>query len=1685
MQGSGAPAIELNRASLQHVHKLLQQLLKDANVPHVSKWEHSLIPILLRATDDVDPDVQGGDDMDIRSYVKLKKVPGGKPSDTAYISGLVFTKNVALKSMPRSIANPRILIITFPLEYTRSEQHFMSLDPVIRQEREFLENLIGRIAALKPHILLAQRNVSGLALELLTEANIATAFNVKPSVLEAVSRCTQAKIITSMDKLTSQPAELGSCENFEVRTFVSAGRKKTYIYLSGCPPALGCTIIIRGGDPPILTRIKRITEFMVYVVYSLKLETCLMRDEWGLIPSTAPDTTSTMSEEMSKSHSSTASKPHDSLELCRQKLEQGTQEGAQNNGDHPSSGLQKNNETPLVSSFERTESSDIPEDVPVPSFYKDLVEKHQTRILSASPFVKFMQPYLLMRARELERRVVYLKRLRDQDVSVEQTPEEKAKAQKFTLIQPDMLHASLAGTGKKVREILKAVHDSEYDKVLHTYETQKKQWVAYLSGNRNLFDPYAHQNIVVLFSQVSTTTSIPCSGPDLLAFSFYNEHESDQEFEPDCTLGQYVEDLCYRANDPCLSNACEKKMCEHHRQYVHGEGQVSVFVLPFPAKMRGMQNTILMWSQCKVCGVETPVTPMSSSTWKYSFGKYLELSFWSADVHARASICPHDLHRDHLRYFGYKDFALRIHYDAIELLDIVVPRLRITWKVDNVLRFRNEVYTRIEHRLTRFMVSIISRLKSINVDAVSPEYVEACRAEIEVLMKRANEEHSLLVKQLQERYNNSRHWETIPFNRALRAAQLKVEEWDNLFADFERKYLPSEKDITRLAALQLKKIVFDSDVSVTSVTATDDGVKAPPVEGTVDEQSGKLDTELRPAHGRRSTVLSPEKTQSVLQSVLAENSKTKVGQNGSGRRHSEALPSDPQLATRQSQKAESVQHLDLNLMSSAPEPEGSRATSMLSIGNVPSEAVSFDRSPTTTPETSPVTMRHPEANTTHPEDRTVRSATLYVPGPSETETLHQVYERSRSRRSSPALLRARSNPAVSSAASHGEPTANQHFGTGKPTALSINATSGSGSHLKPGASHLEKAAETNEKAVDKTLSERLGLSNLKSSKFGKGHSLIPRAIIKKGSRVSNLAKHFEQLSKEFEKERIRERKLQAAKHRQSRVYPLASSNPIVEVYKNVDEAVQERDSSEGIFYRGKPEVEETGGPVQTLEGMVQTNPADAPGEGFHRESTPGAVEDREAETETLATSRAVSEAEDGDDESDSDEASDEICLPQSPADLLRMSQEEIDLKVLPKHETTSLLKILTNFWAERSSSGWTALEYPLRASDHVFADCDIIVREDEPSSIIAFALDSQDYKTMLEEIQGHDESGTQQSEAEAIRVQSSDTQTDLLHSLLRKTGTHLKYQFQEGPAKMLCKIFFAEQFDAMRRKCGVSEQIVESLSRCMKWDSKGGKTKSLFLKTLDDRFVLKSLSPTETQSFLKFAPNYFQIMSEAFFHELPSVIAKMLGFYQIIIKNPVTGVEYNWFLLVMENLFYDRAPTRIFDLKGSMRNRKIQSTGERNEVLLDENMVEFIYESPLFAREHSKKLLRSSVHNDTLFLARQNVMDYSLMLAIDEKRKELVVGIIDCIRTYTWDKKLESWIKDRGFAGGGKNRPTVTSPKEYKKRFREAMGRYVLEAPNCWHQFKPSTAPKRMTPIQAAVEETEPDKGDLDLEGLT
>ena len=1647
MRGAAAPAIELNNASLRHVRKLLHQLLQDSNVPNVANWEKALIPILLRATDDVNPDVQNGDDIDIRHYVKLKKIPGGRPGDTAYVSGLVFTKNLALKRMPRSMSHPNILILTFALEYARHQQHFMSLEPVIRQEREFLQNLVNRIAALRPQLLLVERNVSGLALEFLEQANIATAYNVKASVLEAVSRCCQTRIISSVDKLAVKPAQAGKCASFYLKTYVNEGRKKTYMFLSGCAKELGCTIVLRGDNDATLAKMKRITEFMIYVVYNLKLETCLMRDEFASIPAnTEIESTQHSNDILPKAFRKilfdSANGDNGRVDISSHK-----REGSSSTITAGISAEILETRQTAKQKISLPDEDSVPEDIPMPTFYGDMVEEHQTKILSASPFVKFMQPYLLMRAREQERRLAYLKRLRDQHILEEQNVEEKVKPEKFDLIKPEMVHERIRTASKKVREVLHAVHDAEYDKALHNYQTQSKQWEAYIAGSINLFDPYAHQNIAVLYSVVCTVTTVPCSGPDLLALGFYNEHETDADFEADCTLGQYVEDLCLGANTTCSANNCERKMFEHHRQYVHGEAQLSVFVERYPCKLRGLQETILMWSVCRICDKETQVMPMSDSTWKYSFGKYLELSFWSSKLHARADVCPHDLHRDHLRYFGLKDMALRVHYDPITLLEIVAPRARITWKVENDLRFKNELFSKIEERLGKFMLSVKARIKSINAENAVPDKYEICKQEIEKLAKRGNDEHYAIIQNLREKYMNSKHYEIIPLNRAIRATQEKAAEWDNAFADFDRNFFPSEKDIRRLTTLQLKKIFLDRDESGTSLASTDDSATISISEDPVNEKTPIDDTPALVPQTRR---MSPEKAHDMLAAVVEKH----VTIDSQPDQHQSAPATDTPMFEAESvpsnvqrgSERDDVQHSDLATSTDlSDEPTMDHSLNAFDAKSIaPSEK--GDKAPEISAELHPSTNKNEAGYRDSIRATNMRplvqsklldhSQTSGIPRPVESP-----HGATRSN-VSPTLSRTQLQPAFN------RPESNSSQSSLVVSAMPVSDTNDHSSDLSD--VYVPPAPSIS----NKKLSDRFGLNALKPGGVT-AHSLIPRSIAnrRKDSNVSNLAKHFEQLSREFEKERIRERRQRAAKSRQVRAYPMATSKPIVQIYRNVHEAVEEREPSDEDLLTSDPSHVDQEGLSNTINHMAESVDSRTPGDGFHAEET--TAENTEVEDNNNPDSHAGSDVEYEGTRSDEESTLvDENHTPGVADGHHALSAEEAQLEVkldLPKHEKSSLMKMLTNFWAERSASGWQPLEYPLNATDHIFADSDIVVREDEPSSLIAFALGSEDYQAKLRSITEVTELHPDQDDEHPPQDLASNIgdQVEVERSLLRSTGTHLKYQFAEGSAKMLCKVFYAEQFDALRRKCGVSERIVESLSRCMKWDSKGGKTKSVFLKTLDDRFVLKSLSQIETQAFLRFAPAYFRIMSESLFHELPSVIAKMLGFYQIIIKNSVTGIEFNWFVLVMENLFYDRSPTRIFDLKGSMRNRRIQSTGEQNEVLLDENMVEFIYESPLFAREHSKKLLRASVWNDTLFLSRQNVMDYSLMIAIDENRKELVVGIIDCIRTYTWDKKLESWIKDRG-----KNRPTVTSPKEYKSRFREAMGRYVLQAPNCWHQFK-------------------------------
>uniref|UniRef100_R7W218 1-phosphatidylinositol-3-phosphate 5-kinase n=1 Tax=Aegilops tauschii TaxID=37682 RepID=R7W218_AEGTA len=257
---------------------------------------------------------------------------------------------------------------------------------------------------------------------------------------------------------------------------------------------------------------------------------------------------------------------------------------------------------------------------------------------------------------------------------------------------------------------------------------------------------------------------------------------------------------------------------------------------------------------------------------------------------------------------------------------------------------------------------------------------------------------------------------------------------------------------------------------------------------------------------------------------------------------------------------------------------------------------------------------------------------------------------------------------------------------------------------------------------------------------------------------------------------------------------------------------------------------------------------------------------------------------------------------------------------------------------------------------------------------------------------------------------------------------------------------YARQFYELRKICCPSELVyISSISRCKLWNAQGGKSNAFFAKSMDDRFIIKEIKKTEFDSFLKYGLEYFKHFSESQVSSNPTCLAKILGIYQV--KEIRNGKEARTSFMIMENLLFGRNILRRYDLKGALFSRYVADSTNPESVLLDQNFIEDMRTMPIYIKGKNKNFMERALWNDTSFLCNMNVMDYSLFVGVDKQKKELVFGIIDYLRQYTWDKQLESWVKTSLVVPKNLS-PTVISPKEYKLRFRAFMSQYFKSVPD-------------------------------------
>lgn len=229
---------------------------------------------------------------------------------------------------------------------------------------------------------------------------------------------------------------------------------------------------------------------------------------------------------------------------------------------------------------------------------------------------------------------------------------------------------------------------------------------------------------------------------------------------------------------------------------------------------------------------------------------------------------------------------------------------------------------------------------------------------------------------------------------------------------------------------------------------------------------------------------------------------------------------------------------------------------------------------------------------------------------------------------------------------------------------------------------------------------------------------------------------------------------------------------------------------------------------------------------------------------------------------------------------------------------------------ELERQGGARLRLPVGINETV-----VPVYDDEPTSIISYALISKDYHSQLLDekekpkdngdssisfsdmssflsLQSFDDSIAESlksfgSTEDSILSISGNRSSLAMDPLLYTKALHARVSFTDesssmGKVKYTVTCYYAKRFDALRRTCCPSEfDFIRSLSRCKKWGAQGGKSNVFFAKTLDDRFIIKQVTKTELESFIKFAPAYFKYLSESIDSGCPTCLAKILGIYQV------------------------------------------------------------------------------------------------------------------------------------------------------------------------------------------------------------
>eukprot|EP00850_Spirogloea_muscicola_P003685 SM000015S01185 [mRNA] locus=s15:293391:303876:+ [translate_table: standard] len=1502
-----------------------------------SRWLGVVSALALQAASLVKPDTSKGGCMDPGGYVKVKCIASGQPED---------------RQASRVVKGV---------------------------ERDHLNMTVARIEEHQPSVLLVEKTVSRFAQERLLKKEITLVLNVKMSLLQRIARCTGAQVVPSTDHLMSP--KVGHCEVFFVEKFeedcfgggasVGAGASaalplssqscdeasifgaarragKTLMIFEGCPRPLGCTVLLFGAPQEELKKVKKVVQYAVFAAYHLALETSFLADEGATVP--RPLQASLLPGAVANGHRLAAHKAADNdANTLAPALEDGANqkvlvEGPRKAGD-----------------FGGFPPALAPLQIPAAEALEQLYLSGPGRSLSWSARA----------ASNFHRE--------------EGKPRDSA--------------APAAGNVEQEGESgwEQATEREEAEGGATNAEKEGKKddnggCTAVVAQAQPSSPPSSdHKAILISASSRCLRKGTVCDKPELRRIKYYGA--------TDMPLGRFLCEGLLNAAWRCKK--CEEPSEAHVRVYTHRAGSLAMSVrrLPPEASLNGeREGKLWMWHRCLRCVRVNGVPPatrrvlMSSAAWGLSFGKFLELSFSNHAAASRVAACGHSLHRDCLRFYGCGALMACFRYAPTLLHTVHTPPAQLEFRSASQQDWLRRESAEVVDKVELVYLEVLDTLRVIGERIAGlPKVVEARRrlVELEALVCKEKAQFEEEMKQAMPEAGASA--DILELNRLRRALAIASFQWDSRLL-----FLAS--------SLKLRKPLDGSDSPAPPAAFAFDGsskdAAAPPLPvGSAEDFGTDVTTILAKPLGlelQRSRTIGPGPV-IFSQAELLEMAD---GLSELARHSSESqLPlvtKDMAPLVQQQPPAEPV------LLVLNPGDEQSQSAFNGVVQKLTSGSSSDGSS-----------VEGPALELEHTKD----SAAAESGGKADGRALEK----------DNVCGRADEEQGVRRTLSEG------HF----PILADL--------------SMVLDAAWTGE-ARSMSTSNGVGVEAVDIHPSG-GHDVV-------AAKLAGDAWHEASMKPP----------------RPSKLSPVASGDMAAAAWAAHTNGAAEpaglaKDSGATAMAKdsGATAMEDTSAASEALE-LIAALPEDLQAgtvHGSHSEqpSLGPTVQGLGPEAENHdAAAVATAAGKDSDTESGGEEAAARTnggSFPflgwRSPMPRVPSQASLLPASPPPTNESTrwppTAAGSIVSHAAQVAAQGGARLLLPLGSDEHVVA-----VYDDEPTSIIAYAISSVDYHKAVrglsvvtpasrDEFVGATDSsggGPSTSDKEDGRIQACQRTQALLRSqsltldeapvleseaaegqgqvnvevvadpMLSTEALHVKVNFvddaPQGKMKYQVTCYYAKQFDALRKCCcsgggiergGDDLDFVRSLCRCRKWGAYGGRSNVYFAKTVDDRFVVKQVTRTELLSFLEFAPNYFKYFSDALKSGSPTCLAKILGVYQVVVRSAKGGKEARMDVVVMENLLYSRRISRLYDLKGSTRSRYNAHPTGKNKVLLDENLLEAMPTSPIFVGSKAKRLLERAVWNDTAFLAGVHVMDYSLLVGVDEEKQELVIGIIDFVRANT------------------------------------------------------------------------------------